>query len=55
MNQLYELRNVHHTVGGPHYTADPLSPFEGTSRHCRKGGKGRFSYITNVRTDNRPA
>ena len=54
-NQLYELGNVHHTLGVPHYTADPLSSFEGTFRLRRQGGKGRFSHRTNVRTDSRPA
>ena len=54
-NQLYELGNVHHTLGVPHYTADPFSPFEGTFRLRRQGGKGRFLHRTNVRTDSRPA
>ena len=54
-NQLYELRNVHQTLGVPHYTTDPLSLFKGTFRLRRQGGKGRFSRRTNVRTDSRPA
>ena len=35
-NRLYELCNVHHTLGVPHYTADPLSPFEGTFHHVKR-------------------
>ena len=54
-NLLYGLRNVHHTPGVPHYTTDPLSVLEGTLRHRRKGGMGRFSHTTNVRADSRSA
>ena len=54
-NQLYELGHVYHTLGVPYYTADPLSPCEGTFRHRRKGGRGRFPHKTNVRTDSHPA